>query len=106
MRRFIDLIDRVLGRQRADCSSRTDGPAPAAPTQPSPTHGGPKGPEAGLQTQPLRNRPSCPACGSVRTAILTVLRPEPPGHWTAERRCRACGHRWEEAAAAATQPAL
>jgi hypothetical protein len=93
------LIARFLGRRRADGPRRTDGTVPAAPTRPAPTHDGPKALEAGQQTQLLRNRPSCPACGSVRTAILTVLRPEPPGHWTAERRCRACGHHWEEAPA-------
>jgi signal transduction histidine kinase len=44
----------------------------------------------------FRNRPTCPACGSTRTATLDVLRTGPPGQPKQCRRCRACGHDWEQ----------
>ena len=91
------LIAQVLGRQRLDHHTPTDRPSSAAPAQQEPMPAGP-------QPQLFKNRPCCPACGSVRTATLSVLRPEPPGHWTAQRRCRACGHDWEEVSDASTQP--
>jgi hypothetical protein len=91
------LIAHVLGRQRADRPSPTDWPSPAAPAQPLPRHDAQEPRPAGPPAQLFKNRRCCPACGSVRSATLAVLRAEPPEHWTAQRRCRACGHDWEEA---------
>src|SRR6266568_3495456 len=49
----------------------------------------------GRRTKGLLGDP-CP------TATLSLLRPTPPGQWTAQHRCRACGHDWEEATEAPT----
>ena len=93
------LLDHVLRRPRVDQLTPTDRLPPAAlaaPAQPPPRDDGREGVAAGLSAQLFKNGRCCPACGSVRTATLAVLRPEPPGHWTAQRRCRACGHNWDE----------
>ena len=100
------LIDRLLGRRHADRPTRTDRPPPAAPTKPPQPQNGREDPPTGQSAQLFRNRPSCPACGSIRTATHTVRRAEPPDHRTAQRRCRACGHNWDETTQASTQPAL
>lgn len=54
--------------------------------------------DPGSHPPPLGHALTCPACGSFRTAILSVLKPEPPRRWTAHRPCRACGHDWDEVA--------
>jgi hypothetical protein len=90
------LIDWMLGRQGADQVTRTVRPFLPTPAQRLRQFEAREDIDAGLSAGLFSNRPSCPTCGSVRTATLTVLRPEPPGRWTAQRRCRACGHDWEE----------
>jgi hypothetical protein len=86
------LIDQLLGRPRHDRPAETDQPFRSR----SPRDDRWDRTMAEPLTQLFGNGLNCPACGSVRTATLSILRPEPPGHWTAQRRCRACGHDWEE----------
>jgi Zn ribbon nucleic-acid-binding protein len=85
-----DVLTQVLRSRRANRH-------PVAAGCPSPVPSGQDGAAKVSVTQsPFKRGRTCPACGSARTAALSILVSNSAGDQIAHRRCRACGHAWEQ----------